>query len=638
MGNDSSLVASLAVVKSLFSAKKGNIHTIILLFCISAIKKSKITDFSESELVDILHKEYEVDVPNALIRKILVEKQELFRWKGGKYHATDNLLEINNDAFETEIESTTRQWESILEQLYSFVKDESTDTKEITPYTKNLLKQKFIAYIQDKKDCSIDDPNVKIITKFIVKNESNASFVELINDIREGVIIYSGIRHSDSSSDRKWKKEIDFYLDVQYLFSAFGLNSDYHKKSFFDFHNLVSEINRTSEPRNSSRPKIRLWYFQETKREIDNFFGSARMIVKNNAHTGLTTEAMEKILSKCREEVDVIEFQSRFYSYLKNELKVNEAQEIDLQDNKEFLLETEELTNLVPQNFKQDDQPKAYSLFRIADNINILRKGKSSKSLEECGAIFLTDSNIGQEVSKFLKTNSEDVNTSVFQRMEWFTCRMWYLMNNGVLLKTPDVTFDIISKAKLVVSSLCQQKIADEYDKIKGKQDSDKTLQDFYNRLRSESYSVDSISEANVAQKLQFAEEDVLAVFQESQKRLVEKAAKADSLQVDLDDAQQQIDKLADQIVVAQRQLVYEKKYGWFVEHLKIFQIIVAAMLGGIAVLLINSCLAITFVLLGLSVILLILSATPLMSKISLLLRQKCLAKVGNLCQNEQVD
>ena len=82
---------------------------------------------------------------------------------------------------------------------------------------------------------------------FIIQNQSNLHIRNCLNLIREGVILYQGIRYTSEVDELgKWDSNLVIYLNTEYLFNVLGYNGILFKEIFDDFFKLVSEINNLS--------------------------------------------------------------------------------------------------------------------------------------------------------------------------------------------------------------------------------------------------------------------------------------------------------------------------------------------------------------------------------------------------------
>ena len=559
------LVASLALFKTLYQSKKGNVLSIIALYIVSLMRKYQDKEFfTEKELKDLLQDNYRINIPSAVIQKTCIDNQSIFRWKRKGYSLQDNFQSTEIDVFENDIEDSSKKCEKLVDDFYAYVANERKCTVDELA-DKVILKEAFLDFIKDKDNSDLESPTCKIISQYIIEHDDDIVFLDLIDSIREGLIIYDGMRYADPSNERTWKIETTFILDVQYLFSSYGFNSSYHKECFDDFYNLVKLINDGVPYKAGRNKRISLRYFPETKIAIENFFCAAQIITRGEARCELDNEAMVKIVNQCDDEYEVTLLKHKFWDYLRTR-GITEIDSPDIILNKDYLFETDDLNKLVDYEFLQEDREQARDLFRFADYINILRKGKTVQKWEECGYVFLSDSNITHKVSKFLKRNDKQALTPVFQKMEWFTQKLWFASKRPLIDDKNLSSFSVLNRAKNIVSSLCKDSVAKAYKKyISDDTINNKVLADFYQELRNEDYSFESVRKSTVREKIRLSEKDAMQVFLDAKKRQEEENRKKE----------EQIDNLQNQIksqrIDKKIKEAFDKKYGlWFIHYVEV--------------------------------------------------------------------
>ena len=558
------LVASLALFKTLYKSKKGNVLSIIALYIVSLMRKYKEKDlFQDKELKDLLQENYQINIPSAVIQKTCTDNQTIFRWTSKGYTLQNNFQVAEVDDFEKDIEDSSEKCEKLIADFHTYVAKErkcSVDDLE----DKKILKDAFLDYIKDKDILDIESPTCKLISQYIIEHDDDTEFIGLLDSIREGLVIYDGMRYADPSNERTWKTETTFILDVQYLFSSFGFNSSYHKECFDDFYKLVKFINDGVPYKAGRNKRISLRYFPETKTAIENFFRAAEKIKQGKLRLELDNEAMAKIVNKCNDEYDVKLLKHKFWDSIKTK-GITECDAPDIFQNKDYLFETEDLDKLVNDEFPIDDREQARDLFRFADYINILRKGKTVPKWEDCGYVFLSDCNLTNMVSRFLKRNDRQAITPVFQKMEWFTQKLWFASKQPVVDDKNLSSFSVLNRAKNIVSSLCKESVAKAYKEYLSENCSNGVLEEFYQELRNEDYSFESVNKTSVRTKICLSEHDAMQVFldakkrQEEEKRLREEKISHLQSQLEMERADNSTKS------------AFEKKYGlWFNHYLEV--------------------------------------------------------------------
>ena len=588
------LVASLALFKTLYKSKKGNVLSIIALYIVSLMRKYKEKDFfQDKELKDLLQENYQINIPSAVIQKTCTDNQTIFRWTSKGYTLQNSFQVAEVDDFEKDIEDSSAKCEKLIADFHTYVAKErkcSVDDLE----DKKILKDAFLDYIKDKDILDIESPTCKLISQYIIEHDDDTEFIGLLDSIREGLVIYDGMRYADPSNERTWKTETTFILDVQYLFSSFGFNSSYHKECFDDFYQLVKFINDGVPYKAGRNKRISLRYFPETKTAIENFFRAAEKIKLGVLRLELDNEAMTKIVNQCDDEYAVMLLKHKFWDSIKSK-GITECDAPDIFQNKDYLFETEDLDKLVNDEFPIDEREQARDLFRFADYINILRKGKTVPKWEDCGYVFLSDCNLTNKVSIFLKRNDRQAITPVFQKMEWFTQKLWFASKQPVVDDKNLSSFSVLNRAKNIVSSLCKESVAKAYKEYLSENCSNGVLEEFYQELRNEDYSFESVNKTSVRKKICLSEHDAMQVFLDAKKRQEEEKRQREEKIGNLEN-QLEMERV-DNITKS----TFEKKYGLWFNH----YIAVTIFVGVIFVLIAALVISFKFYLLGVTLLVL---------------------------------
>ena len=519
--------SALALFQSLFKAKKGDIYTIINRFIIIAVK-NKIS-FSIEDIAPALKKQFQIEIPLAVIRKCI--GQENYKYNKGKFFLTSQYDgEIEQLSKElADIDSTN---ENVISDFLSFLG--SKLLSELTDKEKSVATKQFYDYIVDKDTLSSSLPYYKFITEFIINHENDEHFQSTLDNLKEGIVIYNGIKYSNGSNDKTWKKEIVFFLDLEYLFSSYGMNGLYYKECFFDFHNLVKKINDGC-PRKNNTPRISLCYFHSTKERMDKFFCQAQRIKLGQEQFSDMTEAMEFILNKSHEESDILLFKANFIKHLESLGITEYDEEIRIEENENYLFETQELKEEIKSEFTECED-KAIEMLRYADYINILRQGQVGKDMETCRYVFLSDGNIPTKLSMLLRVKYPDTANYLMCRMELFTERMWFNLKQGIVSDKSLASFKVLMKAKRIISGLLDDKVFECYEKIKTDAKETDNLRGYYEELRKERRKPEDVNKKVFENKWLY--EDVVEgsrKYNEEQSALRQKVDEVEMVKKDLE-------------------------------------------------------------------------------------------------------
>ena len=330
------LNSALALFQSLFKAQKGDIYTIVERFILVGVKSRGLMSFTKEDIVELLKDSFNIDLPFSVIQKCINTHQEVFKYTREKY-VVINPMDEEIDKIISEMDEIELYKDSISKELICFVEEKVNS--ELSEDEKQTVSRLFFDFVIDKDRIESQEQKL-LITQFIIQKEKDERFQRYLNSIKEGMVIYKGIRYSESPNDTSWENETDFFLDQEYLFSAFGMNGAFYEKCFYEFYGFVEEINNASYVR-GGRKRIRLFYFSETKNEIAAYFAQAVRIRRMQERYSYPKDAMDTILNNCKEDVDVERYKTKFYRRLK-ELKIEEyLEDIDLRKNQDYLLEND---------------------------------------------------------------------------------------------------------------------------------------------------------------------------------------------------------------------------------------------------------------------------------------------------------
>ena len=298
---DKNLLASLAVFRELYN-KDIDIYSIIAQFLCDIIKTHSLNNFDISQISELFNSSFEFDIPIPVIKSAL-QKIEYLKKEGGKY-----IIDVNKKKENTPtevIDRTNNIKEShnvIFNELSTYIEDKKK-TKLSERETKELHNN-FCNYLLEE---NIDDKYLEYISSFIIKNQKDKDFLEKISTIREGVILYSGLKYTNDSyilnQFGNWRKELNIFLDTEIIFHLAGYNGELYKQFAEDFMKFVYEINKNNQK--NKKNLINLLYFPEVKEEIESFFAKAQYILEGKDNLNPKVTAMTEIINGCSEKADL---------------------------------------------------------------------------------------------------------------------------------------------------------------------------------------------------------------------------------------------------------------------------------------------------------------------------------------------
>ena len=212
--DETKCLASLAVFRELYDSKK-DVYEIISEFLREIISSKAKYQFSISEIVQLLNFTFDFKIPEAVIKTALKKLPFLRREKG--FYIVDDITELNKTidiaAKHSEIQHNN---ESIINSLFDYIESESKS--ELSDDEKEKIVHAFCNFVLDE---SISAQYTEYISAFIVNNKNNVGFTTQLETIKEGVVLYSGIKYNSNINEiGTWSNELTIFLDMEILLLA----------------------------------------------------------------------------------------------------------------------------------------------------------------------------------------------------------------------------------------------------------------------------------------------------------------------------------------------------------------------------------------------------------------------------------
>jgi hypothetical protein len=276
--------------------------------------------------------------------------------------------------------------------------------------------------------------------------------------IKQGVLLYSGVRYGEITEKRKkLNSNLTIYLDTEIIFHLSGYNGKLFKDLFDDFYKLVKELN-------SIERKIYFKYFKTTEDEINNYFKKAEFLLEKPTKIDPSKTAMNNIIEGCETKSDIIAKKTKLFNLLKN-------YNIFLDPTESFLDEDTQKYNLINTELVNDLKTQGYEEYEINTSleklnaINILRQEKYSNKFNDIGYILLSGNSKIFKIAwnKYLKNNGE---VPLVTHLDFLINKFWLRLNKGFGDGNLPKTFDVITKAQIVLSNSINNNINDKYQQF----------------------------------------------------------------------------------------------------------------------------------------------------------------------------
>ena len=224
---------------------------------------------------------------------------------------------------------------------------------------------------------------------------------------------------------------------------------------------------------------------------------------------------MKKIVEGCDTESDVITKKVEFKKLIK-QYGIIQAKEYDYYNerNHQYNLENMDLA----ERYSITEDKRRY--INHLNYISILRKGKKVTDLKKCEHLVLTNTRKMLQMSLDLS----DGNPPYAINIGTLTNRLWYDLNKGFGAQDFPLSLDILTQARILLSSNLLNKIERQYAKVKkeyeNKEDRKDDLKDTIIQIREEAKCPEDITSTNVDSILDSISEEEITNFQNEKEKL----------------------------------------------------------------------------------------------------------------------
>ncbi len=505
---DKNLIASVALFSELYNSDTyKNITEIIAEFIRGAVIFENKYSFNSTELKDLLNRIYGFDIPESVIRTTLQNKFKDEIKRENNYFHFDQIIKNRQSNINSVFNEISKSQNQVLEDIYSYIGTKKRITLE--PSDKREILENVFHFLMDN---GYSEKYSDLISAYVLTKEQDTSFRELLNSIKEGLILYQGINYTaDINQLGSWNNDLTIYLATEHLFNALGYNGILFKEIFDDFNKLVFEINTFHK--NTKRKKIELKYLEETKIEIDNFFQTAESIKKGNKILDPSKLAMETILKKSNSLSDIRTLRVQFDIELKRlgiqfqdfNFSVGKTAQYNVVDQNVI----DELKKISEDKGRYFDEDNCQYYFNLFTKINTFRKGVNNNRFEKCGHLYVTETAFAKYLAHNNLVKFEDYDTPFAKDIDFVTTRFWFTLKKGFSNKQSlPKSFDVITKAKIILSSHLTNGISKSYenlleDKKNGKLTDDEAIARSYS-LREKPSTPEEINNDNLDEALDF--------------------------------------------------------------------------------------------------------------------------------------
>lgn len=497
-----SILASFVTLKSLTETNTyQSSYQLLSEFIEYIIIEDSVYNFSAIEMKNKLKEFFGFDIPEAVIKtatkslSYVTKVKTAFQVNHSHIDEMRNKIKILNEAKL----SAERNSSNILSMLQRYIEEQSPG--EIID--QNALEHDFISFLVADQQ-SYNGKYTRLIGAFIISHENDIKLQECLNDIREGSILYIGINYNINETG-SIIKPLTLFLDTEVLFSLMGYNGTIYEQLAKDFYEQVKNAN-------SKERKIHLRYFSDVKKEIDDFFSAATMIVEGKKMPS-EKAAMKFITNGCKTAADVKIKQADFYHKLQLAYNIIEDQKTD------YYAEENNFNNL--ESLENNEQE--LDAWKFISHINKLRKGKVFNTNLDSEYLFVTNTNdvlrVSREQVECLKrTEARSSVNDYAVSVDWATNILWFKLGNGFGRKEYPANINTVLKAKVVLASNIAHDISKVYNETKKQYEQGKiTVEQVAARitaLRKQTVLPEELSNENIDEKMEVSS-DYVARFEE---------------------------------------------------------------------------------------------------------------------------
>jgi hypothetical protein len=452
------LLASAALFRGMYSQKLDQ-YDVLADFIKATVTLHNLHTFDVTMCTAFLKQDFGFDIPEAVVRNCMKSKlkQQFRRIPGGPdWERLDGFSP--SPRLEHSFAESHRAQEGLTRELIRHAEEQCK--RMLTEDEKAKLTDDFIAHL---KGAPRQNQNFPYIGHFILSLEKDSTAKQILEDTRQGLILFDGLRYSAEHRGANLTTNLTIFVDTEILFSAVGYHGELRQQLFQDFLSLVTDVNEKAKKNDG---KIFLRYFDETDREVQNYFDAAIAIVEKQARLEPNKQAMRSIVNGCAGGADVIAKKVRFMNQLAT-FKIRKEEDRNYYDPPTYNIESQSSVAALI-NELGCDPDRAAQVLKQFSRINFLRRGESKTHLEVAGFIQLSDKNLTRSAA-FSRTVCDLSGKTVpfATDLDYMTERLWFKLNRGFSTSGPVLaTFDVVARTRIVLSSQLANKVADEYQRL----------------------------------------------------------------------------------------------------------------------------------------------------------------------------
>ena len=457
---NSKCLASLAVFRELYDNQK-DVYGVISEFLKEIISSENKYQFGLTEITLVLNESYDFKIPEVVVKTSLSRLPFLSK-SNGVYSVNKPIDQIRNKEFQEKQNKIYNNNNNVVNRLFTYIESQKKVT--LSEAEKEIIVKSLCSFMLDE---STVQEYSEYIGAFIVQCKSEDALLAQLDTIKEGVVLYTGLKYNSNLNDLgTWNTQITIFIETEILFHFAGYNGELFKILFNDFFRFVKEINSQSINKDGKK-KIHLKYFSEVKNEIERFFKKAEFIINGEDTLNPSKTAMASIVNGCKTPSDIIEKKALFYDLLKtNGITEDTYTEYYSAKNHKFNIEDQSIIESLQSSIVTDYDIREN--LKFLNYVNILRQGASDRNFENIGYILLSGNATTIQLAwhDLIKPNG---NVPLATTLTFLTNKLWFKLGKGFGKNNYPKTFDIITKAQIVLSTQVNDSISYKYDSLQEK-------------------------------------------------------------------------------------------------------------------------------------------------------------------------
>jgi hypothetical protein len=461
------LLASVTLFGELYNSNTyKSIPDILAELIKGAIISENIFSFNSTELKQLMTKVYGFEIPESVLRTVLKNKFKNEVKIEHKIYHFEQDIKVGFESFDKNVDSIIQQQNDIVENLYLYIQNKKST--ELDTNEKSKIFKAFSNYLLDN---DYSEEYADLISGFLVTNEKDVQFKETVNSTREGLILYQGINYTENITQLgHWNTELTIYLSTEHLFSCVGFNGVLYQEIFDDFFKLIREININDKKKAKSRKLVELRFLKESKDEVDYFFTSAESIKKGYKKLDPSKLAMVNILKGCDSPREIKSKQVKFYEDLKKKGIEFKSFDFDINESEYNVVDlslVDELKEISEKKNRSFNEYYCLDTLRIFTKINSFRRGNNGLPFEKIRHIYITENGFAKYLAHNEKVKFGNYDIPFAKDIDFITSKFWFKLKKGFSNKNDlPKSFDVITKAKIIISSHINTSLTKEYNKI----------------------------------------------------------------------------------------------------------------------------------------------------------------------------